>query len=63
MTSDGSNGYPVEFLNYRHNYRDSVVPSHGLELKVGIPVLLMHITVPDYPLVNYSGTLKGCYIH
>lgn len=38
MASDDSTTYPVEFLN---SLELSGVPSHRLELKVGIPVLLM----------------------
>ncbi|GFX34309.1 ATP-dependent DNA helicase [Trichonephila clavipes] len=38
MSSDGTTSYPVEFLN---SLELSGVPSHKLELKVGVPVLLM----------------------
>ncbi|XP_060810039.1 ATP-dependent DNA helicase pif1-like [Amyelois transitella] len=38
MSSDDTTSYPVEFLN---SLELSGVPSHKLELKVGVPVLLM----------------------
>ncbi|GFV57128.1 ATP-dependent DNA helicase [Trichonephila clavipes] len=38
MSSDDTTSYPVEFLN---SLDLSGVPSHKLELKVGVPVLLM----------------------
>ncbi|GFX46663.1 ATP-dependent DNA helicase [Trichonephila clavipes] len=38
MSSDDTTSYPVEFLN---SLDLSEVPSHKLELKVGVPVLLM----------------------
>ncbi|CAK1547956.1 unnamed protein product [Leptosia nina] len=38
MSSDDTTSYPVEFLN---SLELSGVPSHNLELKVGVPVLLM----------------------
>ncbi|GFS73152.1 ATP-dependent DNA helicase [Trichonephila clavipes] len=39
MSSDDTTSYPVEFLN---SLDLSGVPPHKLELKVGVPVLLMH---------------------
>ncbi|GBP65459.1 hypothetical protein EVAR_36711_1 [Eumeta japonica] len=38
-SSDDTTSYPVEFLN---SLELSGVPSHKLELKAGVPVLLMH---------------------
>ncbi|GFU93598.1 ATP-dependent DNA helicase [Trichonephila clavipes] len=38
MSFDDTTSYPVEFLN---SLDLSVMPSHNLELKVGVPVLLL----------------------
>ncbi|GFS88815.1 ATP-dependent DNA helicase [Trichonephila clavipes] len=44
MSPDDTTSYPVEFLN---SLELSGVPSHKLELKVGVPILLMcNLDVP-----------------
>lgn len=53
MSSDDSTTYPIEFLN---TLELTGVPSHKLELKIGVPVLLMRNL--DAPRLCYGTRLR-----